>query len=60
MYGYLGKAYGFPDKILYIAAGYAQISDGTAVLDFYRTYFDDPIDQENIRIGIELYKKIHK
>ena len=60
MYGYLGKAYGFSDKMLYMGAGYAQIDDGTAMLEFCNTYFDDPIDQNNISIGIEVYNKTHK
>lgn len=60
MYGYLGKAYGIPDDILYAAAGYAQLSAGTSKTEFAFTFFDDPMDQNNIRIGIELYNRIHK
>ena len=60
MYGYLGKAYGIPDDILYMAAGYAQLSAGTSKNEFVFSYFDDPIDQNNIKLGIELYNRIHK
>lgn len=60
MYGYMGKAYGIPDDILYLAAGYAQLAAGTSKPEFLYSNFDDPIDQENIRRGIEFYNKTHK
>ena len=59
MYGYMGKAYGIPDIVLYAAAGYAQISAGTSKLSFWNSFFDDPMDQDNIRRGIEIYETVH-
>lgn len=59
MYGYMGKAYGIPDMVLYGAAGYAQVSAGTSSFSFADSFFDDPMDQENIRRGIELYEQAH-
>ena len=41
MYGYMGKAYGIPDDVLYLAAGYAQLSAGTSRIDFIVSNFDD-------------------
>ena len=35
MYGYMGKIYGIPDGVLYLAAGYAQIKAGTSSLLMY-------------------------
>ena len=52
MYGYMGKAYGIPDSILYYAAGYAQYKAGTSRQEwFYIGTGDDPIDSLNIEIG---------
>ena len=60
MYGYMGKAYGIPDNVLYLAAGYAQVSAGTSKAEFMYSNFDDPMDQINIRRGIEFYNETHK
>lgn len=48
-----------PDDVLYLAAGYAQFKAGTSQINFVDTYFDDPIDQENIRRGINYYNLLH-
>ena len=60
MYGYMGKAYGFPDDVLYYAAGYAQIKAGTSTrLWIERGTGDDPIDYYNIEKGISYYNDFH-
>ncbi|MEG2823061.1 MAG: polymorphic toxin type 44 domain-containing protein [Lachnospiraceae bacterium] len=60
MYGYMGKAYGIPDSILYLAASYAQLAAGTSNLQFLiATLGDDPLDQLNIKRGIQCYNKYH-
>ena len=65
MYGYMGYTYGFPDWVLYYAASLAQYMDGTVqakwlVMFPHSTLGDDPLDQLNIKLGIDYYKKIHK
>jgi hypothetical protein len=58
LYGYIGKAFGFPDVVLYGSAGLAQIAAGTSEdVWFFTSFGDDPIDQANIRRGIAFYKK---
>lgn len=63
-YGYIGKAYGIDDLTLLAAAGYAQIQAGTTMDKYEDTlllYFgDDPIDQDNIKRGLDLYNAWHK
>ena len=60
MYGYLGKAYGMPDNVLYYAAGFAQIVAGTSTQLWVKTGTgDDPIDYENIKRGISYYNDTH-
>ena len=60
MYGYMGKAYGIPDDVLYYAAGLAQIVAGTSTKLWVETGTgDDPIDYYNIKRGIDYYNKIH-
>ncbi len=65
MYGYMGCAYGFPDWVLYYAASLAQYMDGTVQTKWLimfpnSTLGDDPLDQLNIKLGIDYFKKIHK
>lgn len=60
MYGYMGKAYGIPDAILYMAAGYAQYKAGTTKKEWISNGFgDDPIDSNNIKRGIDYYNMLH-
>jgi len=60
MYGYMGKAYGIPDSVLYYAAGAAQIIAGTSTRLWIEIGTgDDPIDYYNIKRGIDYYNKIH-
>ena len=53
-YGYVGKAGGFGDEELKLAAGIAQKAAGSEWS--FESYWDDPRDQENIEYGIELYE----
>ena len=55
-YGATGAAAGFTDLTLLVGAGYAQITDRTASLEWAGSFFDDPIDQEWIRAGIKYYR----
>lgn len=59
MFGYMGKAYGIPNDVLHLGAGYAQISAGTSSWDWLTTFGDDPIDSNNIDRGISFYNKWH-
>ncbi|MCM0759457.1 polymorphic toxin type 44 domain-containing protein [Sporomusa sphaeroides DSM 2875] len=56
-YGYLGKVFGFPDTLLYAAAGAAQIAAGTSKHEWQnsKNWGDDPRDTYRIGQGIELY-----
>lgn len=56
----LSKYWGF-----YIMASLAQYMDGTVQAKWLVTFpnstlGDDPLDQLNIKLGIDYYKKIHK
>jgi len=55
-YGFVGKAAGFSNWTLFNAAGAAQIKAGTSSRKYHCTNYDDPEDQEFIRLGILLYK----
>ena len=59
LYGYLGKSMGFSDLVLYAAPGVAQIAVGTSSWNFAFSFFDDPRDQENIRLGIQIFRETH-
>lgn len=64
IYGYMGRVYGIPDTILYLAVSYAQLQAGTAKMNclsnfLYITWGDDPIDQLNIQRGINHWTKLH-
>ena len=55
-YGYVGKALGIPDFILYAGGGYAALSrtgDRGSIVYF----FDSEADHNNISWGIEIYKE---
>ena len=54
-FGHLGEYLGFPDAVLALGAGIAQLSEGTAKPEFYATLFDDPRDFRRVRQGVELY-----
>lgn len=54
-YGFTGCAAGFPDWLLFKAAGDAQVAAGTSKPEYYCTSGDDPEDHEFIRLGIKLY-----
>ncbi|MFZ2190466.1 MAG: CARDB domain-containing protein [Candidatus Magasanikiibacteriota bacterium] len=56
-FGYTGKAAGLPAWMLRSGAGAAQIVVGTSKTEWYNSYFDDPIDQMMINVGITLYEK---
>ena len=60
MYGYIGKAYGIPNDVLYLGAGIAQIAADTSKAQWiYSGTGDDPIDYKNIVRGIEYYDEFH-
>ena len=54
-YGYVGRAIGFGKVELRAGAGYAQLAQGTSRLSYALSFFDDPIDQAAIRLGMALY-----
>lgn len=64
LYGYVGKAFGFSDILLLRAAGFAQCHSGTSKPKWGHwsgsaPYGDDPNDQENIKVGMNYYRKVH-
>ncbi|HDX9658141.1 MULTISPECIES: polymorphic toxin type 44 domain-containing protein [Bacillus cereus group] len=56
-YGYVGKAIGFTDIELKGGAGFYQVLSNTWEWEYYKTFFDDPRDQEMIQVGIDYYNK---
>ncbi|MCO7128179.1 polymorphic toxin type 44 domain-containing protein [Sporolactobacillus shoreicorticis] len=54
-YGYVGRAAGFNATILISVAGAYQIYSGTSYVGWYKSYFDDPSDQGQIKYGIMLW-----
>lgn len=54
-YGYVGTATGLNPSILKDFAGIAQLNDNKNVRFNLVTNFDDPIDRDNIDIGIDSY-----
>ena len=58
-YGYVGKALGIPDWILYAGGGYAAFSDPNGDrsnrIDYF---FDSEEDHNNIAWGISIYKEM--
>ena len=56
-YGFVGKATGFPDLILWAGAGYAQIKAGSSKPYFFPWLGDDPRDTVMINWGIRLWWK---
>jgi len=54
-YGYVGRASGFSKTLLLSAAGAVQIYSGTAHINWYASYFDDPNDQQWIDHGIRRF-----
>lgn len=57
LYGFFGKAIGIDEETLLSAAGIAQLAAGTSKLEYYDSRFDDPRDQEMIKLGFEYYDK---
>jgi len=56
-YGYVGRAVGYSRWFLEVGAGIAQITAHTSNLEYWRTWFDDPVDNAAIRAGMDLYDK---
>jgi len=54
-YGYVGRSLGYSRWFLEIGAGMAQIKAGTWKWEYWRTWFDDPVDNAAIRAGMDLY-----
>lgn len=62
-FGYLGRASGFSANTLYKGAGGAQaisdlLSSGTIHTEDFRTFFDQPLDHNDIEFGIYLYDSL--
>ena len=57
-YGYVGKSV-FSSTLLLSAAGLYQIYSGTSQWSWFASYFDDPVDQQNIQWGINWYIHHH-
>lgn len=55
-YGYVGSEI-FGPNTLKAAAGIVQITSGTAKLEWFSSYFDDPKDQADIQWGINVYNR---
>jgi len=55
IYGYFGRAIGFDEETLLSAAGVAQVMAGTSNISFISSRFDDPRDQEMIKLGFKYY-----
>ncbi len=55
-YGYIGKALGFADDILYAGGGFAALKDQGDTSGGLSCYFDSQKDHENIRFGITLFE----
>lgn len=58
-YGYFGSYCNIPQSVLMAGAGYAQLSAGTAEVEFYVTLFDDPRDTYRTFQGVEIYEEWH-
>lgn len=60
-FGYVGKVYHIPDKILIAGAGYAQIQAGTYKKEWINlnNFGDDPRDTFRIQQGIQIYNEWH-
>ena len=60
-YGYVGKALGIPDVILYAGGGFAAVTHKGADKSWRPDYFfDSEEDHENISWGIQIYNGIWK
>ena len=60
-FGYLGAAYGYSEEFLCFGAGMYQIKSGTSKFSWFSTYFDDPRDSAQIRLGVQAYiAKVNK
>lgn len=57
LFGYAGKQLGFTDDEIFVYAGTAQIlaNNLNAEPKFEPFYYDDPVDHEYIKIGIDMY-----
>lgn len=55
-YGYVGKAMGFSDELLYMGGGYAHCGATPKIL-IGPYYCDDPNDHKAIKKGIEMWRK---
>lgn len=54
-YGYVGRSV-FSATTLKSAAGMYQIYSGTASIEYWKTFFDEPTDQAQIQRGIDKYE----
>lgn len=54
-YGYVGRSV-FSATTLKSAAGMYQIYSGTASIEYWKTFFDEPTDQVQIQRGIDKYE----
>ena len=57
-YGYVGRSVFLP-VVLKSAAGMYQLHSGTSSINYWKTFFDDPADQEDIQWGIDMYEDEH-
>jgi len=56
-FGYFGAAFGYSEEFLCFGAGvYQVLSPSESEWGFFESYWDDPIDQANIRMGYQKYK----
>ncbi|MFO3797074.1 MAG: polymorphic toxin type 44 domain-containing protein, partial [Anaerolineales bacterium] len=54
-YGYVGRSLGYSRWFLELGAGIAQIQAGDSRWVYWKTWFDDPVDNAAIRAGMDLY-----
>lgn len=54
-YGYVGRSLGYSRWFLEFGGGMAQIKSGNSKWNYWNSWFDDPVDNAAIRVGIDLY-----
>ncbi len=60
VFGYIAKLFGFWEVIAKAGAGWYQRKSGTHKPEYWRTFFDDPYDQEMMKLGFDYYDRTYK
>ena len=56
-YGYVGKALGIPDWIIFAGGGFAAVTGGGDVSSRVDYFFDSEEDHDSVAWGIEIYNQ---